>query len=340
LPMKKWIMKQYWRVGQIRTLTGLATGMLVIGKLYLPYVPLLDQMGLIGAVLLGMTLFSFFLCLGWIYDAKLKMWSQKNQVAVERSAYYYVPYISSKAYDYPLFFVLLTALNSAMKKIGTSTKSLDSIVEYLREYYTLEPTKADINKALEMGKQFIGDHPFVTSSEKSDESIPFSSRIKLAWELQFLRLTWIQSLTGLVQDTLVFGVLYVFIIYPGATADNALYFGIVGISLPLLLILIAFGWIYDRKLKVWAADLAVQVERNPYSYVADPSIFAFTMPFYYAFFNVLYEFLRKNSLETKQIERMLEYLNEYSTLTSSRSQDLNKAVEESKSLGPLFMEET
>ncbi len=338
LSMKKWIMKQYWRVGQIRTLTGLATGMLVIGKFYLSYVPFLDQMGLIGALILGMTLFTFFLGLGWVYDVKLKMWSQKNQVSVERNAYYHVAYIGSKAYDYPLLFVLLTSLKGAMSKIGAESKSFDAIVNYLQEYYQLTPTKEGITRTLEMGKEFKAEYPFV-SSEPAHVKIPLSSRIKLGWELQFLRLTWIQSLTGLLQDTLVFGVLYVFIIFPDATADNALFLGVFGISIPLLFILIFLGWVYDRKLTVWSADVAVQVERNPYSYVAEPSIFAFTIPFYYALFKVLYQIMVKKGLETKEVERMLDYLDEYSRLISSRSQDLTKAVQIRRSLGSLFVEE-
>lgn len=339
MPIKKWIMKQYWRVGQIRALTGLATGMLVIGKFYLPYVPVLDDLGLIGSLLLGMTLFMFFLGLGWIYDVKLKMWSQKTQVAVERNAYYHIALISSRAYDYPLLYTLLTTLHGTMNKIGINSKSLDSIVEYLQEYFILAPTKEDIRRSLEMGEQFITEHPFGTERAKDRKSVPLSSRIKLAWELQFLRLSWIQSLTGLVQDTLVFGVLYVFIIFPDATTENSLLLGVFGISLPLLFFLVALGWVYDRKLAVWSADLAVQIERNPYSYVAEPSIYAFTIPFYYTVFKVFYEILVKNGLDTKQVESILEYLDEYSTLVSSRSQDLNTAIQIRKSLGPIFTEE-
>ena len=313
--------------------------MLVIGKLYLPFIPVLDAMGLLGALVLGMTLFTLFLGLGWVYDVKLKMWSQAIQVTVERNAYYHVPFISSKAYDYPIFYTLLSSLDNTLRKIGAPSDSLNAITRYLQEYFNLAPTKEDITRSLQNSEKFLKEHPFVDSSERLSRHIPFTTKLKLAWELQTLRLAWIQGLTGLIQDTLVFGVLYVFIIFPGATADNALFLGVVGISLPLLLVLVILGWVYDKKLKVWSADLAVQVERNPYSYVAEPSIFAFTIPFYYALFKIVYDILMTNDLETRQVKRMLEYLDTYSKLMSSRSQDLNKAVEIRRSLGSLFMEE-
>ncbi|MHA2401551.1 MAG: hypothetical protein ACXADH_01050 [Candidatus Kariarchaeaceae archaeon] len=337
--MKKWIMKQYWRVGQIRALTGLAMGMLVIGKLYLSYVPVLNEMGLIGALVLGMSLFLLFLGLGWIYDVKLKMWSQKNQAIIERNAYYHIALISSKAYDYPILYALLSSFRGVMKKTGVDTSSLNPLVKHLQEYYNLKPNKVDIDRTLVMGKQFFDDHPFTSSKERTDESIPLTSKIKLAWEVQILRLTWVQSLTGLVQDTLVFGILYVFVIFPDTPAQNALFLGIFGISIPVLIVLLILGWIYDRKLTVWSADLTVKIERNPYSYVAEPSLYAFTIPFYYTLFKVLHELLLKYSLETERVEKIIEYLDEYSTLVSSRSQDLNTAVQLRKSLGRLFMEE-
>lgn len=332
-------MKQYWRVGQIRTLTGLATGMLVIGKLYLPFVPVLNDMGLIGALVLGMSLFSVFLVLGWVYDVRLKMWSQDTQVTVERNAYYHVPFISSKAFDYPTFYALLSSLRGALTKVGIAPESLSSITKYLQEYYNLVPTKEDITRSLEMSEEFLKKHPFIASSEEVSEHIPLSTRAKLAWELHTLRLTWIQSLTGLIQDTLVFGALYVFIFYPDATSENSLFLAVVGISLPILIVLVALGWIYDRKFVVWSADVAVQVERNPYSYVAQPSIFAFTLPFYYALFKTLYGIMLQNGLETQRVREIISYLDEYTKLESSRSQDLNAAVQMRRSLRPLFTEE-
>lgn len=339
LPIKKWIMKQYWRVGQIRAISSLATGMLVIGRLYVDFVPILKNMGVWGALILGTFLFSIFLGLGWLYDIRLRQWSQSNQAIVERTAYYHVPLLSSIAFDYPYLYALVSTLNGVSKKQGIDNESLSQLSMYLNEYFSLTYTKRDIDRTLEMGKHFMTKHPFTQESEKTRKSTPLSSRIKLAWEVQILRLTWIQSLTGLVQDVLVFGALYVFILFPSVDPQNALFVGILWISIPLLVVLMLLGWIYDRKLKVWTADLEVKVERNPYSYVAEPSIFAFSVPFYYSLFWSLYRILQKNELDTEGIERMISYLDKYTTLESSRSEDFRKAVELRTSLGELFSKE-
>ncbi|MHA2022411.1 MAG: hypothetical protein ACTSWQ_01995 [Candidatus Thorarchaeota archaeon] len=49
MAVKKWIMKQYW------TLSSLAMGMFVLGRLYYEYIPGLRDLGVLGALTLGMT---------------------------------------------------------------------------------------------------------------------------------------------------------------------------------------------------------------------------------------------------------------------------------------------
>ena len=69
----KWIMKQYWRVGTIRALLSLALGMLVLGKYYYIYIPVLSDLDLAGALILGTVLMILFMVVGWIYDDKAKL---------------------------------------------------------------------------------------------------------------------------------------------------------------------------------------------------------------------------------------------------------------------------
>ena len=61
MSLSKWIMKQYWRVGTVRTLLSLALGTLVLGKLYYGYIPVLADLGFLGAVTFGAFLFLIFL---------------------------------------------------------------------------------------------------------------------------------------------------------------------------------------------------------------------------------------------------------------------------------------
>jgi hypothetical protein len=314
-------------------------GMLSIGALYLEYVPFFRDMQIIGALMLGAILFCFFLGLGWIYDTRMRMWSQKTQAIIERHAYYHVPMIYSETFEYPVLFAIVDTIKKILDKTGTHLSSLDSISSYLRDYFLLIPTRADIDSSIKMGKDFIKRYPFVPSEEEMDDSIPMSSRIKLGWETQMLRLTWIQGLTGLLQDVLVFGSLYVLVIFPGIPESSELVYAVLGISLPLLLILVGLGWVYDRKLKIWSVDLAVKIERNPYSYVLQPALFAFTIPFFYSFFGILYNLLKTLGLETESIEKVIAYLDEYSTFHPSRSKDLESARALRSSLGTLFQEE-
>lgn len=313
--------------------------MLVIGKLYLDFVPVLRDMGVIGALLLGMTLFLAFMGLGWVYDVRMRMWSQKFQAATDRHAYYHVPAIRTEIFEYPILYTIVHTIKNLVDKSGIEGVSVDQLAEFLHEYFTLRPNRKDIDRTLEMGKEFLDDHPFSTSGDEAIKSTPISSKIKLGWETQILRLTWIQSLTGLVQDVLVFGALYVFVLFPDVAAENALILAIFAISLPLLIVLILIGWVYDRKLRIWSADLTVKVERDPYSYVLQPGQIAFTIPFFYTLLRVFYDALAKLDLDTTEVEKILQYLDEYTKLRTTTSKDLDSAVQMRSSFGSLFKEE-
>ena len=95
----KWIMKQYWRIGTIRSLSSLALSMLVLGRLYYIYIPGLSDLGLLGALILGTFLILLFIGIGTLYDIKGKMWCPKNQALVDRSVYEYVPNIRDLTFD-------------------------------------------------------------------------------------------------------------------------------------------------------------------------------------------------------------------------------------------------
>lgn len=336
---KKWIMKQYWRVSEIRVLASLGMGMLVIGKLYVEFVPILQDWGVFGSLTLGASLFGLFLFLGWIYDTRIRMWSQQNQAIIERQAYYYVPMTSTLAFEYPILYTMIQTLNGVSEKLGIPKHALERLTKYLQDYMMLPAEKDAIDYTIESSEDFLRNCPFSDEGDEEKKSIPFTSKIKLAWEVQILRLTWIQSLTGLFQDVLIFGILYVFIIFPFASDDNAALFAIVGISMPLLVVLVALGWIYDKKLRVWSADSAVKIERNPYSYVLEPAQLSFSIPFFYSLLDTLFKTLRSQGLDTSGVERIIRFLNQYVTLESSRDEDLIAARNLRSSVGSLFMEE-
>jgi hypothetical protein len=313
--------------------------MLVIGKLYLDFVPVLRDMGVFGALVLGMLLFSAFLGLGWLYDIRMRMWSQKTQANYERHAYLHIPMIRTDVFEYPVLYAIVQTIKKLTDKFEIDGVSIEQLATYLQEYFSLRPNKKDIDRAIEMGKEFLNEHPFSGTEYETSYPIPISSRIKLGWETQILRLTWIQSLTGLVQDVLVFGALYVFVIFPDAASESALFLAFFAISLPLLIFLVLAGWVYDRKLRIWSADLTVRVERNPYTYVLQPAQVAFTIPFFYTILRVFHETLIKLGLDTAELEKIIQYYDEYTKLRTTTSKDLDSAVKMRASLGSIFQEE-
>ena len=336
LSAKKWIMKQYWRIGQIRALTALATGMLVLGRWYYGYVPIIKDWGIIGALILGSFLFSIFLGVGWIYDIKLRQWSQSNQVLIEKNPYSYVPNFKNAAFEYQIFYAIASSYRKIMNKLKLDTKNIDDLALFMSDYYSYKPEKKDIDHCEKEGDSFLESHEFDPSNTYEMKKIPLSSRIKLAWELNVLRLNWIQALTGLIQDTLVFGILYVFVVFPFVSEENALWYAIMGISLPMFLILIIAGWFYDKKFRVWSANVAVNIDRNPYSYVMEPKMYAFILPFMNVMIDTLRSVMVKINLEPKEMTSLMGYLDEYARLSASRNQDLKYALDLRASLGVLF----
>jgi len=336
LSISKWIMKQYWRVGTIRALSALAMGMLVIGRWYYGSIPILKDWGIIGALILGAILFCGFLAVGWVYDIKAKMWSQKTQVSVERNPYYYVPNFKNAAFEYPIFYSLLKTLKKIMVKMDIDTSSVDDLALFLESYFSFLPKKTDIQQANLDGDIFLETHPLNPAEQNELGKVPFSSKVKLGWEVNILRINWIQALTGLFQDVLIFGVLYVLVIFPYITPDQTLTYAVLGISLPMLFFLIIGGWVYDKKLRIWSVDTAVKVDRNPYSYVLEPRLFAFTLPFIMNLMNTLVALLDNHNIERGEIERVLNYLEQYMKFSASRNQDLVAATDLRKNLGTLF----
>jgi len=333
----KWFMKQYWRIGAIRALSSLTLGMFVLGRLYYSYIPPLAELGLLGALILGTILVLIFMGIGWYYDAKAKMWSPKMQARVERDPFRYVPNYKSFSIDYPVFYSLTAGLKKVFETLDLDTQALDNLAEYLETFYDGLPRKKDIISAEDNSLGFMQKHPFVIH-ETEKEHVGIRARIKGVFEVNLLRIVWIQSLTGLVQDTLVFGALYSVLIFEGIVSDpyTILLLGIVFMSLPLLIVLTTLGWFYDKKLKVWSVDAAVKVERNPFSYVAEPKLHGMTLPFVHVFVKTLRAVFIAAEVSTKDLDNIIEFLNTYQNLDVSNEEDMKRARNLRQSIGTLF----
>ncbi|MFW9767184.1 MAG: hypothetical protein ACFFF9_13665 [Candidatus Thorarchaeota archaeon] len=335
----KWIMKQYWRIGTIRALASLGLGMLVLGRYYFGYVPVLADLGWIGALSLGVILIFVFLGVGWWYDQKARMWSQMMQASAERNPFYYVPNYKSLTMEYPIFYTLIQVMKDVANSIGHDIQRMSDLIHFMDEFFQSKPDKRDIRAMEKAAQKYMENNPFKEFEVQIQTKIPIRSRVKLAFETQKLRLTWIQNLTGLVQDVLVFGALYVVILFPAASLEYQLFFAIFGISLPMLIVLTILGWYYDKRLKIWSVDEAVKIERYPYSYVAEPYLYSRIYPFLFVFFKTMRDILKTKSKSLEEIDEALIYLGRFWNLDVSRTQDLTEAQQLRKAYGVLFQKD-
>lgn len=324
----------------MRALASLGMSMLVLGRYYYVYIPALADLDLLGALILGVVLVIIFLGIGWLYDERGRMWSQKVQVGVQRDPYRFVPNNRSFAIDFPVTYAVLSTLQGIFQEHGMDTKEVRDLVRYLRDYYDRKPEREDIERAEPVAEEFIDDYPFSNQVEERDE-ISLTARLKYGFELGALRLSWVHELTGIYQDVLVFGAFYVTILFPGVAQNNMvpveyLMLGLLLISFPLLVGITLIGWFYDRKLQAWSANVVVNAERNPFYYVPPPRYHVLELPFFYALLRTLSEILHAENIENREVELTLDYLLEYGKLRVSEDEDISTARELQDSRKDLF----
>ena len=345
LTKSKWIMKQYWRVGMIRALLSLGLGMLVIGKFYSAFIPGLEALGLIGALILSVVLIMIFLGIGWWYDEKAKLWNESVQVGLERNPYQYVPDFRGLAIEYPVFYTFLETIRNLLNHLDMELKRADDLIRYLEDYFARTPNRDDIFSASDKSSEFLKENPFCDDEIEDTRPVSLRTRAKKRFQLEILRLNYVQSFTGLGQDVLVFGALYTTLLFPHVVISTQygdlvpldyLFTGILVISLPLFLGMVLAGWYYDRKLVLWSPDQIVQIERNPYSYVPEPRTYAMLLPFYYTIFRFLRNLFEERGMSADYIDRYAEYMHNYLQLHVARDADMEIARNLRASLGNLF----
>ncbi|MFW9846874.1 MAG: hypothetical protein ACFFD6_09010 [Candidatus Thorarchaeota archaeon] len=340
----KWVMKQYWRVGTIRALLSLALSMFVLGRLYYVYIPVLSDWGLFGALILGSFLVLLFMFLGWAYDEKIRLWSQKVQASTERNLYQYISNFRTYALDYPAYYGYLTMMRRILDRVGLETDPSDEIFPYMDRYFKRKPSRKDIFSALPDAERYSERHPFERGATKEKQRVSIGARAKLGFQVQLLRLTWAQSLTGLAQDVLVFGAFYVTLFVtdsPDVVGEivslDYLILGILFISLPLFFVLAGLGWVYDKKLRVWTPDSMVKIERNPYTFLSEPYLHVMLFPMYIGLFRVMRQVYQRAGLDPDYIDRYAEYFGNYIRLDVSRDENMQAAKSLRREFGPIFV---
>jgi hypothetical protein len=334
---KKWIMKQYWRVGTIRTLFSLILSMMVLGKYYYEYVPALKPLGLIGALILGTLLILLFLGLGYVYDVRLKLWNEGFKVAIERDPYQQAASLRTKSMDFPALYAFIHTMRRYLVRSGIETAKIDGLIQYYTKYFQRSATdKIDLIESNKSGKTFLEEHPFTSKTQAVHRGRNIGGRLKSSFQTQLLRIGYIQSFSGTASDVLTISALYAPILV-GESAPNDLLLNIVYlISLPLFMLLVVLGWYYDKKLKMWGPEFLIRIERDPYSYVPEPRLWAVVFPFLFVYLKNTYEVMRKMGKDTSKIEKIISYFDEYSRLKASNEKDLMRGRTIRANMGNLW----
>jgi hypothetical protein len=169
--IRKWLMKQQWRVIQIRSIWSLFNGILVLAYAYFKYIPFFSEMGFFGPFAFSGVTLLVFLISGYIYDRVLMMWSPSQEVIVERNPYQYIPSPREQIFWFPIYSAMLNISEELAKKFNVETKTIEETRDY---YFQLQQLKVehkeDIDTALELRTKFVEKHQFSSALER-DSSV-------------------------------------------------------------------------------------------------------------------------------------------------------------------------
>lgn len=161
MKIRKWIMRQQWRIVQIRGIYSVFYGVLILAGLYVSYVPFFANMGSIGPLAFAGTILVVFLIMGYIYDRVLVMWAPSQEVSQERNPYMYVPNPKDHIFWFPLYSALLDSLEKLAEETGVDTNTIEETREYYAKLQSLRPElNEDIDEAIRMRKEYVDKHPF------------------------------------------------------------------------------------------------------------------------------------------------------------------------------------
>lgn len=164
--IKKWLMKQQWRILQIRGIWGIFYGVLVLAGLYVGYFPFFVSLGFIGPFAFGGLILIAFLILGYIYDRVLVMWAPSQEVTQERNPYQYVPAPKDLIFWFPIYSAMLDSVERLAEAHNVDTIEIAEARSYYAKLEKLRPErKEDIEEAILLREKFVRDHPFIPKSD-------------------------------------------------------------------------------------------------------------------------------------------------------------------------------
>ncbi|MFW9831937.1 MAG: hypothetical protein ACFFD8_09180 [Candidatus Thorarchaeota archaeon] len=168
--IRKWIMKQYWRLVQVRGIWNLFYGILLLAIAYYMYIPFFYDMGATGPFVLAGVLLITFLIIGYLYDRVFVMWGPQQEVSIERNPFSFVPQPQDHIFWFPTYAGILEASAKLAEAFDLDMTTIRETREYFDELQNFSPlTPGDIDRAIEHRIEFVKSHPFAEITRSSDE---------------------------------------------------------------------------------------------------------------------------------------------------------------------------
>lgn len=166
--IKKWLMKQQWRIIQIRGIWGLFYGILLLAIAYFDYIPFFSEMNALGPFVFAVALIVIFMISGYIYDRVFVLWAPSQEVAAERNPFQYVPGPQERIYWLPLYSGLLDVMEDISLHFDFDTTAITETRQYFSKLNQLRPeNREDIEEAKKLRKEFIEEHQLSDLIEKN-----------------------------------------------------------------------------------------------------------------------------------------------------------------------------
>lgn len=123
--------------------------------------------------------------------------------------------------------------------------------------------------------------------------------------------------------------------------DRMGFWGVVIFTIIIFFVFLVGGYLYDRVFSLWSENQAVNIERNPYTYVPSPKEQWYVMAIYGYIFNSLSQIAKKLEIDLNNEEEMRLFLQHYLSMdpkTPNYISEVEKLKVISKHVKESFME--
>lgn len=156
-------------------------------------------------------------------------------------------------------------------------------------------------------------------SEEENQSKKNRTKITGFWNWsKFFFMKWRFRLD---QARAIFGLLtFAFLLAAGyveyiSFLDKLGFWGVIIFTILIFIVFIIGGYLYDRVFSLWSENQAVNIERNPYTYVPSPKEQWYTMAVYGYIFNSLNQIAKKLEIDLDNEDELRLFLQHYLSMS-------------------------